>query len=208
MPFSSGDISPSLASLQAQGLLERPEVLPGVPRPGWLKTASDAPVELPRRIRLGRLIRNIMGDRLTETDIAERLSHTEMEVTDQELSAILRRLVDCGQLVMVQRWQTEAIRYVSSGGWEFDVTDDLEASIVETLRNRDELGYSDDDQLKSWLAAANVEYDGDTQLALATGHLFRLGRLQQPRLDRIWESDDGVPVEQVTWLVEATPHRG
>jgi hypothetical protein len=56
-------------------------------------------------------------------------------------------LTDCGQLIMVRLYDAEPVAYVvSSGqsfsmsGWQFDETDELEASICEVLRSRDEIG--------------------------------------------------------------------
>jgi hypothetical protein len=80
--------------------------------------------------------------------------------------------------------------------------DDLEASIVDTIRAHDG-AFEDEDQLREWLATAGVEFD-DRQFSLGLGHLWRIGRLRQPR-DVEWTVKGAA---RPTWLVEPRVDRG
>jgi hypothetical protein len=72
---------------------------------------------------------------------------------------------------------------------------------TRALRGRDEIGYEDEDQLRGWLTG--IEFD-DRQFGLAIGHLWRLGRLQQPRADAWTRKGSARP----TWLIEPVVHIG
>jgi hypothetical protein len=61
----------------------------------------------------------------------------------------LRRLTDCGQVVQVRRFDAAPMAYVTAGGWDFDVVDNLEADICQALRGRSEIGYEDDEDRAS-----------------------------------------------------------
>lgn len=91
---------------------------------------------------------------------------------------------------------------MTSGRWDYDVVDDLEASICEVLRSRGELGYTYEDELRQWLSDAGVEFD-DRALGFALGHLGSLGGLQSPRPDH-WEGPGARP----TWYVAPRVHLG
>jgi hypothetical protein len=124
---------------------------------------ADRPAEIPAAVRLARTVVEVARpgngrpNRATTAEIAERLHIADVDVSADELAAILQRLTDCGQLVQVQRSPSHPMQYASAGGWEFDTVDDLEASICTVLRGRDELGYEDEDQLREWLRDAGIE---------------------------------------------------
>lgn len=205
VPFSSNDLGPALDLLAGTGLLVRPAAQLGHPRPGWLPTKADREPVVHPRIKLARLVPECVspsGSRPTKAQIAERLTLADEEVSDEQLSMIIQRLVDCGQLRMVQRQSSYPITYAKSGRWAYDETDDLAASICEVLRGRDEIGYESEDQLRSWLTEAGIDFDGRL-FDLALGHLLRLGRLQSPRADT-WQRPEVRP----TWLVEPVPFTG
>jgi|RhiMetdeSRZDD1v2_1073273.scaffolds.fasta_scaffold12025_4 hypothetical protein len=123
--------------------------------------------------------------------------------SDQDLTRILTRLVDCRQLVTVRQSDAAPLNYVTSGGWPYDECDVLEADIVATLRDRTEIGFEDESQLREWLSAAGIDGLDDRQFSHALAHLHHIGRLQSPRPTH-WEGKGPRP----TWLVEAVPHRG
>jgi hypothetical protein len=120
------------------------------------------------------------------------------EVSDQQLAEVLRRLTDCGQVVQVRRFDAAPMAYVTAGGWDFDVVDNLEADICQALRGRSEIGYEDDEHLKGLLRDAGVEGFSDRELGQAIGHLVYLGHLQSPRADHWDQKNQARP----TWLVE------
>ena len=206
--FTTADVPAALALLEAKGLLARVPAALGMPRPAWLPSEADKPAEFPAAIRLGRLLLEVCRpgngkpSRSTAADISERLALADVDISADELAETLRRLVDCGQLVQVRRQESYPMSYAVSGTWAYDVVDHLESEICAVLRDRDELGYGDEDELRQWLADAGVELD-DRKLELALGHLWRLGRLQQPRAVE-WTRPGARP----TWLVDAPVHVG
>jgi hypothetical protein len=202
---TTSEVASALTLLEATGRLSRPHTGLAVPRPGWLPTEADAPpVESPRA-RLAKLVCEVIkvgngrSNQSSVAEIRERLLEADAEVSDSELTDILERLADVDRVRLVQRAWGQPTKYVfkytlGSGVWE-DL-DDLESSICKVVKARPEVGYSDLDELKGWLAAAGVQFD-EVLLDPALTHLMNLGRLQTPRADH-WEGKGPRPV----WYIE------
>jgi len=210
--FTTADIPPALALLETKGLLVRVEAQLGLPRPGWLPGEADSPEVLPPQIAKARLVVEVCrpdqpgrGSRSTAAEIAERLALVDADIPAGELAEILERLVDCGRLVQVRKGDAAPITYAVAMGRfdapDFDEVDLLVSEMCRVLRDHDE-GFSDEDQLRGWLADAGVTFD-DRQFEQAIGIMMHLGRLQVPRADS-WQG----PGPRPTWLVPAPIHTG
>jgi hypothetical protein len=207
--FSNEDLGPALSLLSSAGLLIRDDAGLGQPRPGRLP-GDDKPAELPETIRLARTVVEVCrpglpgrGERATRAEIKERLDLADVEISEERLSEIIRRLVDCGQLKQAQRSQAAPINYAVSSSWDYDSVDDLEARVCAVLRGRTEIGYEDEAQLKQWLEADGIGGFSEREFGQALDHLHRIGHLQSPRADH-WQG----PGPRPTWLVEPVPYIG
>jgi hypothetical protein len=135
----------------------------------------------------------------SKEDIAARLHAADYDISEADLTRMLRRLVDCGQLEQVRKSDAAPIHYVTSSSLgEYSVTDSVEADICAVLRaHNDATGYEDEDQLRGWLREIGTEVDDHT-LGKAIGHLFYLRHLNTPRADQWERPGEAIP----TWLVE------
>jgi hypothetical protein len=128
-------------------------------------------------------------------EVARRLREdADTDITDSELADIVGRLVDCGQLVRIQKQAGYPAHLAHAGRHPFDHLDVLMSDVCAVLRLHDET-FTSLEQLRGWLEAAGVDCEQD-QLYRAVDALFRLNRLQRPREDR-WASYEPRPV----WLV-------
>jgi hypothetical protein len=183
--FSNGDLQVALAMLEAAKLLVREPSALGQPRPGQLAETADKEPPIPESVRLGRLVIEVArpgggrGPRCTRDEIAQRLIDADEDVDAATLTETLTRLVDCGRLHQAKQYDSGPISYaLSSEIWAYEEVDDLEASIGAVMKSRTEEGYEDETELVQWLDQAGVPY-GEKQLAMALGHLWRLGRLRE-----------------------------
>jgi hypothetical protein len=138
------------------------------------------------------------GTRASREEIVERLVAADVDVSDEQLSDIITRLVDVKQLEPTRKAFGYPIVYtVGSHSWQFDPLDLLCSEICRILRQHDE-GFIDPQQVKDWLIADGVEFD-DRSFASALAHLGspQLGRLRQPAANE-WSQ----PGERPTWFVE------
>ena len=123
----------------------------------------------------------------------------------RELQAALQRLVDVGLLLQTRPAYGHLIRYLASVKHEFDDSCWHESEVCRVMRDRTELGYEDEDQLRAWLEAAGVMWD-ERMLDLAIANLERVGkvgaRLETPRPDT-WEG----PGPRLTWVVDPPIHQ-
>jgi hypothetical protein len=205
--FSAADVGPALSLLEAVGLLVRPPVGLGQPRPGHLATEADRAPETPPDLRLCRIVLEVARPGPgrdhrppTASEIGERLAEIDEEVTEEGLQETLQRLADVGQLLMVRKTWGHPIGYVARVKFPFDEVHWLESEICRVVRGRDEIGYEDEEQLRGWLIEGGVEFD-DRMLELALGNLLMAGRLQTPMPER-WEGPGARP----TWLVDPPIH--
>jgi hypothetical protein len=195
--FSAADFGPALSFLETVGALVRPPASPGQPRSGHLATEADRTAEPhPGQVQ-AQLVLEICRQFpvATEERIAERLEELEA-VPAEDLVVTLQRLADVDLVKLTRRGFGHPLVLVPRTARPFDEVDWIESQITAVLRARPEIGYTETDELMTWLAEAGVEFD-DRLFQLALGNLLMAGRLQTPMPDR-WEG----PGPRPTWLVD------
>jgi hypothetical protein len=134
-------------------------------------------------------------------ELSERLASDSGTCSADELSDVLVRLVDCGQVTRVQRqpYQAYPQYLIHTGDHPFDEVDALAADVCAVLKSHDER-FESEEELRTWLEDAGIEFTSD-RLTAALEQLERIGRLGRPRQDH-WRSDPPLP----GWYIEPRIH--
>jgi hypothetical protein len=121
--------------------------------------------------------------------------------TAEELSDVLVRLADCGQLTRVQRqpYQAYPQYLIHIGDHPHDELDAPAADVCGVLKSHDER-FESEEKLCLWLDEAGIEFTSD-RLTAALQQLERIGQLGRPRQDH-WRADLPLP----GWYIEPRIH--
>ena len=135
-------------------------------------------------LRVMEVSRPRSGNRRELQELSDALTQNSVPHSAPELSKTLGRLEDCGHVKRTQRqpgFNLYPLFYVRGRARPYDRFDASAVDVCEVLRHHGER-FDDDERLKSWLGEAGVRYTSE-DLAMALGHLERLGRIGRPRRD-------------------------
>jgi hypothetical protein len=200
--WTTADLSPALALLEATGRLMRPATASQTtPRPGWLARDADlwANAELSDEARVASLIDAVIralhgvngfsGQCQSKDELQARLAAAGVVYDPADLSAALTRLEDSGRMLRPSQRPTreqphppQPLLLRSSSylpAWEpFSRIDALAADIIASIRSRGDR-FKSDEQLAEWLAEDGTIYT-ERGLADALSQLLVCGLLIRP----------------------------